>query len=163
MGHRIRFRGDAVAAHGNRPCRVFTVKNIYQSLESHCAGGHDLVDYFVAGAPDYNAGMVPVAVNKIRDIVLRPFIEINPVSVVRCLRFRFFPLVVYFIHYQKTHFIAQIHEFRRIRIMRRPDGVAAHCFQFFQPPFPDPFRYCRAHRAGLVMQADPVQFHLPAV
>jgi len=44
-------------------------------------------------------------------------------------------------------FYRKIHEFRRIRIMRCPDGIAAIAFQFFQPPFPDPFRHRCAHWA----------------
>ena len=47
--------------------------------------------------------------------------------------------------------------------MRCPDGIAAHRFQFFQPPFPDPFRHRCAHWAGLVVQAHAVQFYLVSV
>ena len=46
------------------------------------------------------------------------------------------PLVVYFVHHQKAHLIAQVIEIFRHGVMGAADGVDAQWFECFQPPHP---------------------------
>ena len=78
------------------------MKDSYQSPECLASGRYNLINNFIAGAPEHNRRVVPVAADEVCDIPLRPFIEIYPVSVIRSLRLGFFPLVVDFVHHQKT-------------------------------------------------------------
>jgi len=48
------------------------------------------------------------------------------------------PLVEDLVHHHEAQFVAQVDEFRRVRIVSRPDGVAAHGLQDLEAPLPKP-------------------------
>ena len=130
---------------------------------------HALYQYFVgnfiADAPQCDAGMIAVAPDQITQILFVAGIEFVVIIAWCLLRA---PHVERFVHDQKTHFIAQIQQFRIGRIVRHAQGVAAECFDFPQPPGHDFLVECRPEHAQIMVHAETpepvrfaVQFHSP--
>ena len=136
------------------------MKDPDQPLDHLHAVSGDLLADLIARAPQHDGRVVPVAADEAGYVPLRPFVEVVAVSVGSLV---LLPLVEDLIHHQEAQFVAQVHEFRRVGIVRGPNGVAAHRLQDLQPPFPNPLRHRLSHRTAVVMQADAVQFHLLAV
>src|SRR6184192_938450 len=53
-------------------------------------------------------------------------------QVIIVFHFTLLPAIKSLIHHHKTHFIAQVKQFRRWRVMRSADTVAAHFFEHLQ-------------------------------
>ena len=126
----------------------------------------------VSDAPQNHAGMVPVPPYHAGQILLMPLRKI--LGIAEVLRridimalppfvFDAFPLIKRLIHDQKAQLIAQIQQIRIRRIVRRPDGIASHRLQLFQPDRPDFPGNGRPQASRVVMNADALQLHILSV
>ena len=64
-----------------------------------------LLHYFVADAPDEDAGMIPVAQNHVRQVAHVPGV---PIEVVVVRRLRFLPHVEGFVHHDEAHAVGEV-------------------------------------------------------
>src|ERR1035437_5662115 len=158
-----RLGSDLVAAGSHQARRILGVKYLQQLAQGLGALGAGLVADFVAGAPQYDARMIAVAVNEVLDVALVPLVEIVGVAVGADLSLADLPLVERLVHHEEAHAVAEIQEFRCVGIVAGADGVASHLAQDFQAAFPDALRDGGADASGLVVQADPVQLDVFAV
>ena len=71
-----------IHAHGDRSCRVFAVANVLQSLHSAPAFVVELVGNLVAYAPKNYARMVAEHPYHLRNVVLRPLVEVRMIAAV---------------------------------------------------------------------------------
>ena len=106
---------------------------------------------FVAGTVKNDAGMVAVASDDIRNIELRPFVE---VKVIVGAVFANGPAVEQFVYDKKTHAVAEVEEFWRGRIVSGADGIAANLFEQGETALPRAEWNGSAERASVVVEAD---------
>src|ERR1019366_6196250 len=138
-------------------------KHVEQLAQGLGALGVGLVADFVAGAPQYDARVIAVAVDEVLDVALVPLVEIVGVAVGADLTLADLPLVERLVHHQEAHAVAEVHEFGGVGIVAGADGIAAHLAQNFEAALPDAFRDGGADASGLMVQADAVELDAFAV
>src|SRR6266567_744327 len=115
---------------------------------------------FVAGAVDDYARMIPIAPHRVARIDVGPLFEIEMV-VVRI--FCHGPAVKQFIHYQKTHPIAEIQELRSRRIVSCTDCIYAKLLECLKPSLPRAQRHSSAKCARVMMKTNAFYFEVATV
>src|ERR1019366_2527305 len=138
-------------------------KHVEQLAQGLGALGVGLVADFVAGAPQYDARVIAVAVDEVLDVALVPLVEIVGVAVGGDLTLADLPLVERLVHHQEAHAVAEVHEFGGVGIVAGADGIAAHLAQNFEAALPDALRDGGADASGLMVQADAVELDAFAV
>ena len=136
------------------------VEAIVQNLQAVVG---ELVGDFIAATPQHHGRMIAVAVDEIGDIALVPLVEDPGIAVAAHLSLAGFPFVEGLVHDQKAHAVAEVQELGRRRIVAGSDSIAAHLAQGLETPLPNPLRHGRAHGAGVVVQANSVQFDVLAI
>src|ERR1019366_7378688 len=138
-------------------------KHVEQLAQGLGALGVGLVADFVAGAPQYDARVIAVAMDEVLDVALVPLVEIVGVAIGADLALADLPLVERLVHHQEAHAVAEVHEFGGVGIVAGADGVAAHLAQDFEAALPDALRDGGADASGLMVQADAVELDAFAV
>src|SRR5208337_656624 len=133
------------------------MKDIEQFSERLRAVASRLVADFVPSAPENYRRMVAIAADEILQVPLIPLIEVEAVAIAADLPLGDFPFVEGLVHYQKPQFVAEVEEFRRVRVVAGADGVTPHLAQNLQPPFPDALWDSGADAASVMMKAHAVE------
>ena len=112
---------------GIMPCIQNQVSLLQRQFIGICR--RPLFQHFITNRPHHDTGMITVALHQIRKVALMPFVEEAGIIVLRLLAP---PHVKRLVHHDESHRIAHIQQFRGWRIVRRTDGIHAHCLQFHQ-------------------------------
>ncbi len=136
------------------------MENIGQAPRNRDARRCALFGHFVARTPRDHARMIAIAPHEGAHVAFRPLVEQRRVTV-RFLGNR--PGIGELVQHQDAHFVAQIQQFGRGRIVRSAQRVHAHGLQNLQltlrrAPVPR-----RAQRAQIVVHANALQLHGLAV
>ena len=115
-----------------------------------------LLEHFITYRPHQYARMVTVALHQVRKVTLMPFVEKACIVVLRLLAS---PHIKRLIHYDESHRVTHIQKFRSRRIMRRPDGIHAHCLQFHQFTVKGIFIEGCSQTAEVMMFTDTIDLH----
>src|ERR1700733_1152666 len=96
--------------------------------------------------------MIPTAANKIRQVALVPFVEVEVIAILD-LPFRHPPLIECLVHHKKPHAVAQVEELRCKWIVAGANRIASHRAQLRESPLPHPLRYRCSQTTGFRVDA----------
>ena len=140
-----------VDPHGNEARRVLPMTDILQPPGDLRPFVTALVGNLVADAPHHHRRMIAETPDRIDQIALGPFVEIEVITV---LHLGGAPLVEGLHHHHQPHPVAQFDQLRSGDIMRRADGIGPHLLEDRQLPAQRTDVDRRAQRPEIVMQAN---------
>ena len=133
--------------------------NQHRQRVAHVGGDFAFGQNLIAQAPDHNAGMIPVPLDKPGQVLLPDLVKIRIERAGVLPR----PLVTILIHDHHAQFVAKIIKLRGLRIVRGADFGAARSQQLLDDPLPHGIRHRGPARNQVVMNAHALQLHRNAI